>query len=383
MSIPHVLAHVLEQPWALRPATLAMMRAILVRKHLGHRLSPEEIAAAIEPRSSRADVRLFDIETGEFCTAGPDQAYYSETTGRPVQQSKGGVVAVLGVMGVISQRASQVDDISGPGGTSIERLTQRFRSALNDNGVKAIVFDVDSPGGGVYGVQELADEIRAARGQKPMVAVANSLAASAAYWLASAADELVVAPSGEVGSIGVFSAHEDLSGLLEAEGVKVTLVSAGKFKTEGNPFEALGEEARGAIQSRVDDYYNAFVKAVSKGRGVPVESVRKGMGQGRVVGAKQAMAEKMADREGTLDDTVRRLASKRPEAASAATSTTTEPSRVTVSVGGGVVVSGWNDKLDFVSDVTYHPPASDEDAKAAAEVEVEADAARQRAMIGS
>ena len=156
------------------------------------------------------------------------------------------------------------------------------------------------------GVEELSAEIFQARGQKPITAVANSLAASAAYWIATAADELVVTPSGEVGSIGVFAAHEDVSGMLEQAGVKVNLVSAGRYKTEGNPFEPLTEEARASIQGRVDEYYEQFVSAVARNRGVKRSEVRNGFGEGRVVGAKQAVSLGMADRVGTLDETINR-----------------------------------------------------------------------------
>ncbi|MCC7371633.1 MAG: S49 family peptidase, partial [Chloroflexi bacterium] len=142
--------------------------------------------------------------------------------------------------------------------------------------------------------------------------------ASAAYWIASSADEIVVTPSGEVGSIGVFTAHEDISAALEAEGVTVTLISAGKYKTEGNPFEPLSEEARGAIQARVDDYYSMFVRAVARGRGVKPADVRGGFGQGRVVGADEAVRLGMADRVGTMAQTVERLAGRRGGAGSRA-----------------------------------------------------------------
>lgn len=318
MGIPLTIAWAAEQPWALRPATLALMRAILVRRHVHGKMSEAEIEEALatgEPQRRMSADRLYDPETDAFyeprysMETGAFAGYFSQVDGQPLAKGRA-VVAVLGVYGVISQRQAQVEDISGPGGTSVERLTQRFRSVIADGSVRAVVFDHDSPGGGVYGVEELAKEIVAARGKKPIAAVANSLSASASYWLASAADEIVVTPSGEVGSIGVFSAHEDLSKFLDAEGIKVTLVSAGKFKVEGNPFEALGEEARAAIQARVDDYYGAFVRAVAKGRGVSPEDVRKGFGQGRVVGSKEAVSSKMADREGTLDETVRRLSGR-------------------------------------------------------------------------
>lgn len=312
-----------EQPWALMPETFAIAVDMLKFRAAGGRLDEGEIRSRIGAgiKAERPREQLYDPSTDAYYrqawdAEGQSLGYRSESGGRLAPSAK--VVAVIGVIGVISQRAAQVDDLSGPGGTSVERLAARFRSAVNDGNVKAIVFDVDSPGGGVYGVQELADEIRSARGSKPIVAVSNSLAASAAYWLASSADELVVTPSGEVGSIGVYSAHEDVSAALEAEGVKVTLVAAGKFKVEGNPFEPLSEEARTAIQGRVDDYYQSFVRAVAKGRGVAPDDVRKGFGQGRVVGAKQAVDEKMADRVDTLDETVRRVGGRAPATSASA-----------------------------------------------------------------
>lgn len=212
---------------------------------------------------------------------------------------------MLPLIGTIVQRADMFTDVSGA--ASVQRFTEKFRAALADPQVGSIVIDVDSPGGQVSGVEELSAEIFNARGQKRIVAVANSLAASAAYWIATAADEVVVTPSGEVGSIGVFAVHEDISGMLEQAGVKVNLVSAGKYKTEANPFEPLGEEARASIQGRVDEYYDQFVSAVARNRGVKRSDVRGGFGEGRVVGAKQAVSLGMADRVATLDETINKL----------------------------------------------------------------------------
>lgn len=307
---PHVLGFVSEQPWALLPEKLATMLDLLRFRSGGGEMTPDEIRLALGskgcgPHGGLAYVALDDVlegapvvayEAGHAALAGPGGA------SRPV-------VAILGVYGVITQRADMMTEMSG--GTSTDKLLARVRAAVADQAVKGIVLDVDSPGGGVYGLDELAGEIRAAKGVKPVLANINSLGASAAYWIASAAEEVSITPSGEAGSIGVFAAHQDLSEALTKAGVKTTLVSAGKFKTEGNPFEPLSEEARAAMQARVDDYYQAFVRSVAKGRGVTPEAVRGGFGQGRVVGAKQAVAEKMADRIETLDEAVRRMAGMR------------------------------------------------------------------------
>ena len=105
------------------------------------------------------------------------------------------------IYGTISHRAHMVEDISGPGGTSAEKVGRQLAELLDDPAVGSIVLDIDSPGGTIAGVPELADQIFAARGQKKIVAVANSLAASAAYWIGSAAEDFVVTPSGGAGSI--------------------------------------------------------------------------------------------------------------------------------------------------------------------------------------
>lgn len=211
-----------------------------------------------------------------------------------------GDVTVIPVMGLITQRG-------GWYGTSVEKGRQALSDAMLD-GSKAIVMEFDTPGGEVYGVDEFASDIRAARSQKPIVAVANSLSASAGYYLASQATEIFVTPSGEIGSVGVYGAHEDWSKALDQLGVTVTLVSAGEGKTDGNMFEPLSDEARADMQSSVDRYYSMFTSAVSKGRGQPVDKVRSDW-KAKVYGAKEAASIGMADQVGTLDDAIRRAAS--------------------------------------------------------------------------
>ena len=194
------------------------------------------------------------------------------------------------------------------GGASAERFAAAVRQAANDPAVSAIVLDVDSPGGSVAGITEAAAVVRDATTQKPVVAIANSLAASAAYWIASAATELMVTPSGEVGSIGVFAAHEDISAALDHAGIKVNLISAGKYKTDGNPYTPLSDEARAAIQASVDRYYGMFVADVARGRNSTPDAVQAGFGEGRTVGAQEARRQGMADAVGTFDDAVQRAA---------------------------------------------------------------------------
>ena len=280
-----LLSEFLTTPWALMPERLQAMSGILTRWSAG------------EPPS---DETLFQVNSDRVLR---------DTRKQMAAASTGTGIAVLPLYGVVTQRGNMVDDISGPGSTSTQQFTSVLRQMLTDDTVGQILIDIDSPGGSVYGVSELASEIVKARTQKPVIAVANSLAASAAYWIGCSASEFYVTPGGEVGSIGVWQAHFDYSKALEEEGVKPTLISAGKFKVEGNPYVPLDEQAQAFMQSRVDDYYNAFVEAVAVGRGVSISDVRDGMGEGRVLGADAALAMNMVDGISTFDEVLAKMQS--------------------------------------------------------------------------
>jgi ClpP class serine protease len=155
------------------------------------------------------------------------------------------------------------------------------------------------------------------------------MAASAAYWLATQVDELVVTPSGSVGSVGVFAAHEDVSKAEELAGVKVTLISAGPHKTEGNEHEPLSDDARQSIQDFVNAYYAMFTTDVAKGRGTTRALVEANFGGGREVLAADALKAGMVDRVDTLENTVRRLLPRQARAGSGS-ARTAETERVEV-----------------------------------------------------
>jgi signal peptide peptidase SppA len=278
-----LVAEYLATPWALMPERLSAVTAVIARWSGDARASDEVMHSVAADRNAR-DARRQSSVSNSGCG-----------------------IAVLPLYGIVTQRGNMVDDVSGPGTASTQQFSNILRAALQDETVSQILIDIDSPGGSVYGVAELADEIVIARAQKPVVAIANSLAASAAYWIGCSASEFYVTPGGEVGSIGVWQAHQDYSKAMDEAGVKTTLISAGKFKVEGNPYAPLDEEAQGFMQSRVDDYYAAFTKAVAKGRGVPISQVRDGMGQGRVLGADAALASSMVDGIATFEDVVKKM----------------------------------------------------------------------------
>lgn len=295
-SFPHLRAAIVSQPWAIMPDRLEAIAEVIERRVSGVRLSADEIA---EIKGERAHNGTLEIVSLGVEAAGP----------RSSGGAQQGSIAVINIMGIIAQHASQVDNISGPGGTSTERLTNSFRSAMADPNIVGIIFNVDSPGGNVGGVQVLADEIRAARGQKPIVAQVNSMMASAAYWIGCAADEVVMTPGSMAGSIGVYSLHKDVSVAAEKEGVKFTFISAGKYKVEGNQFQPLTDEAMQATQSQVDAFYGDFTVGVGNSRGVSASAVRDGFGQGRMLKDKEAVKAGLADRVDTMDGTIKRMAS--------------------------------------------------------------------------
>jgi signal peptide peptidase SppA len=232
-----------------------------------------------------------------------------------VRESRPGVrapagTAVVGIYGPMEYRPGLLALLFGYGTSTLE-LAATFRRLAADSEVKQILMEIDSPGGSIEGVSEAAAAIRAARKVKPVYAVASPMAASAAFWLAAQATRLLVMGSGQVGSIGVYGVHEDISKAAERIGVKTTLISAGKYKTEGNPFEPLSDPARADMQSKVDAHYRQFTDDVAFGRGVSPSAVVKGYGEGRMLLARDAVRAGMVDGIGGLDDALQGIAIER------------------------------------------------------------------------
>lgn len=236
-------------------------------------ITPEALAAAIE---------ALEISGANFRSTANTPLYTQVNN-----------TAVIPIVGIITQRASFWSTLFGD--PTADFIAAAIDAAVADNSISSIVLDVDSPGGSVYGMAELSQKIYEARSQKPIYAVTNSLMASAAYWIGSSAKKVYITPSGEAGSVGVIAIHADYSRMLDKEGVSVTIIKAGEHKSEGNPYQPLGDDAQQYIQGRVDDYYSMFVKSVARNRGVAPSQVKNNFGGGRVLGAKAAVAAGMAD----------------------------------------------------------------------------------------
>lgn len=214
--------------------------------------------------------------------------------------SSNAATAVLSLHGVATYQCELQ-----PIAFSTARLAQNITALADDPAISAIILDIDSPGGMVTGTAEAGDAIYAAGKRKKVVALVNPLCASAAYWLASQASEIVAIKSADVGSIGVFMAHTDCSKFNEMQGLKVTYIYAGEYKVEGNSDEPLSDEAKAYYQSEVDSIYDAFLKAVARGRKTTVQDVFDNFGQGRTMSAKAALAAGMIDAVATPAEAIK------------------------------------------------------------------------------
>lgn len=271
-NFPHVLAAFYGSAWAILPEKLREIEAVLLRRVAGDPRAEGDIPATDSPDRGGSVYKLI------------------------------GSAAVIPIHGTITPRPSVFADWSG--GTSTEAIGRAVDAAVADPNASAIVLDVDSPGGSVFGIPEAAAKIAAARKLKPVHAVAEHMAASAAYWLASQASDMAVTPAGQVGSIGVIWAHRDWSKADEMAGVKTTYITAGKWKAEGAPEFPLDPESVEEFQRQVNAYYEMFVSAVAKGRGISSARVERDFGQGRMRLAEAAVNLRMADRVATLEQVI-------------------------------------------------------------------------------
>jgi ClpP class serine protease len=237
----HVASMIFNEPLAILPKKLDAILAAIGSRLVVNNSALDELlhVRAIHARPILLDdAVLFNAQMTEQNGNRQDE--------KPYRLTPEGI-AVIPIRGTLMKRFSWISAASGC--SSYAGLQQAATAALADPQVKGVLFDVDSPGGTTHGCFELSDALYQMRGDKPMWAIANDLAASAAYALASAADRVLVTRTAGVGSIGVFALHADQSGADEQAGVKYTYVFAGDKKTDGNPHEALSKSARADIQA--------------------------------------------------------------------------------------------------------------------------------------
>ncbi|MDQ7772478.1 MAG: signal peptide peptidase SppA [Elusimicrobiales bacterium] len=201
-------------------------------------------------------------------------------------------VAVVPVYGAIyqSDSARSWDRGSGQTARRIDRLAARKE-------VKAIVLDINSPGGTVSAVQEINAAILRARNEhkKPVVAMLGDVAASGGYYIAAACDRVVAHPGTITGSIGVIFSGANLEGLMKKIGYRPETIKSGKFKDIGSMSREMTAEERRLLQAMIDDSYDQFVGAVSAGRNIPADRLRADIADGRIFTGRQALEVKLVD----------------------------------------------------------------------------------------
>ena len=264
MSPIRVADLVFTSPWAILP-----------EKH-------EAICALIEARLAAPAG-----EPSAFVWSEPES--YRTDTG----------VQVIPVRGVMAKRMNLFAAISG--GMSTEKIGKQIQDAVLDNSVRGILLDIDSPGGAVDGSFALAESVFQARGKKPIIAFADGVAASAAYLLASACDEIVLNEVGNAGSIGILMTHIDESGADKKKGLVRTTISAGSYKTIGDPHQPLDQKSIGYLQDRVDYIYGMFVDKVARNRGVTPKQALS-MADGKVFIGQKALDVGLVDQIGERGD---------------------------------------------------------------------------------
>ncbi len=213
-----------------------------------------------------------------------------------------------GGLGFLSKNSVAIVVVEGMIDDSGEIVEALDRVAETD-AIRAVVLRVDSPGGGVAPSQEIYDAVLRVREHKPTVASLGGLAASGGYYVASACDQIVANPGTLTGSIGVIMELGNFEELLKKVGLHGIVVKAGKYKDIGSPLRTMTDEERRLLESLLENVHGQFIAAVSKGRGLPIDEVRK-VADGRIYSGEQALQIHLVDRLGGLRDAVDLAAKK-------------------------------------------------------------------------
>lgn len=247
--------------WAILPEQINILQHAYVSY-----LSGDEIAAfnIAQPHAEIPVTGIFDVDIDKI----------------PPTTFMNGDIGVLPIEGVITPKADFWTRLFG--GATLDVLTRDFTALLNDDSVKAIALDIDSPGGVAFGVEQFANLVFEAREVKPIYSITSTMMASAAMWIGAAAKKIYI--TGEVvmtGSIGTVISHIDISELEKKFGIKTTEITAGKFKRISSSIKPLSEEGREELQSQVDHVNSAFVGDIARFRGVDVDTVNTDMADGK------------------------------------------------------------------------------------------------------
>jgi signal peptide peptidase SppA len=276
----HIASRIFNTPLLIEPNKLqAILHAIGDRMHITVE-APTDPALMRQPQAFHPGFTDEDFESGRY-----PRGRYMVRNG----------VAILEIQGTLVHKGAWMGSYSGM--TSYDGIGRQLDMIAADEDVKALLLNMHSYGGEIAGCFDLADQIYEMRGSMPITALVSDAAASAAYAIASAADEVVLTQAGLAGSIGVVLTHYDLTKCAEQQGVAVTHIYAGKEKVLGTPFKALSAADRRKLQDEVDDLYEMFLAKVARNRDTDANIFRDT--EAAVFYADKAIAARLADRIGS------------------------------------------------------------------------------------
>jgi signal peptide peptidase SppA len=250
INYPHLATRLFNTPLAITPGKIEIIMAAVADRF--------GLAKIFRPSGEAVMLSAFDLD-------GQEPA---QSKGYDVVEG----VAIIPVQGTLVQKLGTLRPYSGM--TGYDGIRANLSMAMEDDTVRAIAFDIDSPGGEVAGCFDLVDSIYKARGIKPMWAILGEHAYSAAYAIASACHHITVPRTGGTGSVGVICAHVDLSKALSEAGIAVTLITYGAHKGDGNEFTPLSDEVLARFQADVDRMGDIFVQTVARNRGMSTAKVK-------------------------------------------------------------------------------------------------------------
>ncbi len=278
------------------PSLAQIASRVLNRPLLLHPDKVDLILHVLQGRIGIAPLAAPDLQSNRFVGT------YRRDNGSVGSMRVENGVAILPIVGSLVNRGAWIGASSGL--VSYEGIAAQLREARADPEVRAILLDIDSPGGEATGMFATAKLVSAINQTKPVLAFVNDVAASAAYGIASAAREIVVSPTSMVGSIGVALTHFDRSGELEDRGVKPTLIHAGAHKVDGHPFGPLSDAVRADLQAEVMMIYDQFVGLVAEGRAGQISADAIRATEARTYLGSDAISQGLADNVASLDEVI-------------------------------------------------------------------------------
>lgn len=266
-SLVRVTSHILNRPIMVTPRHASLILSALrseLNLSLIHQVEGTQLDRAAMEMVAAEGRQTADTRRGQRARRDTERKTFVEQNG----------IAIIPITGTLMKNWG-LDPYSGS--TGYDGIKTKLVDALEDDDVTAIYLDIDSPGGVVAGCMDLADFIyacNAKNGGKPIWAIANEQACSAAYALGCCADKLFVPRTGEVGSVGVLWLYTNVQDALEQEGIRVRIFRAGKHKAEGNAYEDMAKDTAERIQLELDEMREIFIETVARGRGMSKKAVR-------------------------------------------------------------------------------------------------------------